>query len=114
MLKNENDIKFDPQGLVDSLIYEMGLGSEAPEKVSALKDKMMTQIGHIVLNTAAMHVEPEVYDKVLEYAGKIKDPAHLYAELIKGSDEAQIAILQALYEFKNQTLDVYKKLKNKR
>jgi hypothetical protein len=111
MFTNENDITFDPQGLIDSLIDEMGLRNETPEKVAALKEKMMIQIAHIVLSTAAMHVEPEVYDKVLGYAETIKDPAHLYAELIKGSEEAQIAILQALYEFKNQTLDAYRKIK---
>ena len=109
-MADEPDTTFDPDEIINLLIEEMGMKDEDPEKVSALKQAMEQQMYHVILSTAAMHVEPAVIDGVLKEFANEESPELLFAELIRHSPASQEAILEALNDFYDETIDAFKTL----
>lgn len=102
---------FDPKQFIDSLIEEMGMQNEAPEKVEALKKNIEEQMNHIVLSTASLNLDPEIMDYVLEEYKDEEDIGFLLSKIIEYSAHTQLAILDALDEFREETLMVYNRIK---
>ncbi len=111
MSENDNTTPFDPSTIIDELIVEMGMENDEPEKVKALKQAMQKQMNHVILNTASMNLEPEVIDYVMEQYSDEDEIEFLFAEIIRHSPEAQEAIIIALDEFKEQTLNAFNSFK---
>jgi hypothetical protein len=110
---NEEDTQntFNPQEFINSLIAEMGLQDEEPEKVEQLKNGIEKQMTDIILNTASLNLDPEVMDYVTERYMDVENPLQFFIQLIKHDFGAQIAVLDALDKFKEQTLSVFNRLK---
>ena len=102
---------FDPKGFIDSLIAEMGMHDAPPEKLDELKSGIEQQMNHIILNTASTNLDPEATDYVLERYKDVENPTQLFIQIIRHNPDAQLAILDALDEFKEQTLSAFKRLK---
>ena len=111
MTDSDNTTPFDPSTIIDELIVEMGMKNDEPEKVKALKQAMQKQMNHVILNTASMNLEPEVIDYVMEQYSDEDEIEFLFAEIIRHSPEAQEAIIIALSEFKEQTLNAFNSFK---
>ncbi len=111
MTKKNDKNMFDPKAFIDSLIEEMGMQNESPEKIDELRAGIEDQMTHVILNTASMNLDSEMTDLALERYKDIDNPTQLFIQLIKYNPEAQVAILNALDELKEQILDAYKTLK---
>jgi hypothetical protein len=103
---------FDVKEFIDSLIYDMGMKDEDPEKVKILRDGIEKQINEIMLNTASLYTDPEVIDMILEEYKDQDDLAYLCAKLIEYSPRVQLEIFNALDDFRNQTMEAYNFLKS--
>jgi hypothetical protein len=108
---NTTETTFDPKQFIDSLIEEMGMQNEAPEKVEALKKNIEEQMNHIVLSTASLNLDPEIMDYVLEEYKDEEDIGFLLSRIIEYSAHTQLAILDALDDFREETLMVYSRIK---
>ena len=102
---------FDPKQFIDSLIEEMGMQNEAPEKVEELKKNIEEQMNHIVLSTASLNMDPEIMDYVLEEYKDEEDIGFLLSKIIEYSAHTQLAIYDALDDFREETLMVYSRIK---
>jgi hypothetical protein len=111
MDKNNSDNTFDPKEFINSLIAEMGMQNAPAEKLDELKNGIEQQMSYVILNAASLHLDPEALDYVLERYKDVGDLLQLFIQIIKYNPEAQLAILDALDEFKEQTLDAFNKLK---
>jgi len=111
MAEDNKTTPFDPSTIIDDLIKAMGMEKEDPAKVKALKEDMQKQMNHVILNTASMNLEPAVIDYVLRQYDEEKEIEFLFAEIIRHSPEAQEAIVIALEEFKEQTLEAFNEFK---
>ncbi len=105
------ETKFDPKQFIDSLIEEMGMQNEAPEKVEELKKNIEAQMNHIIMNTASLYIEPEIVDYVLGEYKDEEDIGILLSQIIKHSAHTQLAILDALDDFREEALMVYNRIK---
>jgi hypothetical protein len=113
MNKTNSDNTFDPKGFIDSLIAEMGMQDAPSEKLSELKSGIEQQMTHVILNTASMNLDPEALDYVMETYKDIENPLQLFIQIIKYNPSAQLAILDALDEFREQTLEAFNKFRRK-
>lgn len=104
---------FDLLAFLDSIIEEMGLQKESPEKVANIRKLMLKQANDAILKEISLNIEPEVIDAVTSRYGDAEDPVFLLSLLIEYSPGSQKAIVEALYKFRRQTLDVFNKLKRK-
>jgi len=100
---------FDPDEFIDSIIQEMGMGNEDPEKLEELKMHLETQMDFVIMNTASLYIEPDVIDGIMQRYPDINDTSFLFAEMVKASDKTQWAIITALDEFREETLNAYQK-----
>jgi len=111
MVQDNLNSSFDPKAFIDSIIEEMGMQNEAPEKLAMLKGYMERQLDHVISRTASETLEPEVIDKVLEEYGETKDIGFLFEKCVQDSVDTQWAIVKALEEFKDQTINAYLQIK---
>ena len=103
--------QFDPHAYIDDLIGEMGMQNEDAEKLSKLKEAMMEALCRQIFHAAAENIEDEVIDVVLEELKDETDVEYILREIVQTSPSAQLAMLAALDEFKEQTLEAFNKLK---
>ena len=103
--------RLDSQKYIDDIIEEMGMEDAQPDKLMRLKENLLYLLDNAVSTAASQTLNPEVFDKVLADYGDMKDPAFLFQQCVKESPEAQQAILSALEEFKEQTLNAYFQIK---
>ena len=101
---------FDPEKFLDDLIREMNLQDSEPEKLEALRQAMSAQMDEVILNAVSMHLEPAVVDYVANEFQDETDSSAIFVELVANSPASQVAIYEALEEFKQQTLDAHKTL----
>jgi len=101
----------DINQFIDSLIEEMGMDDVAPDKQLELKEHMLRELDHRVSTAASQSLSPEAIDEVAESYSEITDLTYLIQECVKKSPEAQKAILEAMEEFKEQTLNAYFQIK---
>ena len=110
MTDNENE-QFDALIFIDDLIEEMGLQNEEPDKLTRLKEAMLQALTRQVFQAAEMAIEPEAVDAVMEELAEEEDPGFIVRELLHASPGAQLAMMEALQEFRLTTLEAYNKLK---
>ncbi len=101
---------FDPEKFLDDLIREMHLQNSKPEKLEALRQAMYAQMNEVILNAVSLHLEPAVIDYVADEFRGETDSSAIFVELVANSPASQVAIYEALEEFRQQTLDAYKTL----
>lgn len=102
---------FDPYAYLDELIAEMGLDSEAPERIAALRSNMMEALGRKILQAASENIEGETVDVVMDDLKDEQDVEFIFQELMRRSPAAQEAMLEALDEFREETLEAFNRLK---
>lgn len=111
-MNNDTEITvFDPNEFIDSMIEEMGMEDAEPEKRMMLKEYLERQLDHAVATAASQFLNPEAIDRVVEEYRNMGNAAYLFQKCIQQSPEAQWAILSALEEFKEQTLNAYFSIK---
>ena len=110
MTDNENE-QFDALTFIDDLIEEMGLQNEEPDKLKRLKEAMLEALTRQVFHAAEAAIEPETVDMVIEELKDEEDPGLIVRELLHASPGAQLAMMEALQEFRETTLEAYNKLK---
>jgi hypothetical protein len=111
VVEENNTEQFDPYVLIDELIEEMGIQNEDPVKLAGLKEAMFEALGHQLFNAAAENIEDEVIDAVMDDLKDEKDAGFILRELMQASPGAQLAMLGAVKEFKENTLEAFNKLK---
>ncbi|MFH0837732.1 MAG: hypothetical protein V1880_00495 [Patescibacteria group bacterium] len=110
MTKTETE-NFDMNAYLDELIEEMGMQDEDRLKLAGLKQAMIEALTRQIFQAAAENIEPEVIDMVMEELKDEEDPGFIIQELLQTSPGAQVAMLEALDEFKKTTLEAFNKLK---
>ena len=110
MNEQETENTFNPKEFVDSLIADMDMQDEDPEKVEQMRSSIEQQMTHVISNTASLNLDPEVFDYVLERYGDVENPTQFFIQVIKHDPEAQVAILNALDKFREQILGAFGKL----
>lgn len=111
MVEEDKSEQFNPFALIDELIEEMGMQNEDPVKLAGLKEAMFEALGHQLFNAAAENIEDEVIDAAMEDMKDEKDAGFILRELMQTSPGAQLAMLGAVKEFKENTLEAFNKLK---
>lgn len=104
--------QFDFNAYLDQLIEEMGLKDMDAMQVAQLKEQMSETLRHDIFTAAEENMEPEVIDAVMEELADETDPAYILRELILASPGAQIAMLEAIDNFRKNTLEAFNKLKS--
>lgn len=107
-----NDEQFDPYAYIDELIEEMGMQDEDAGKLASLRKAMFEALSRQLFSAAAENLEPEVIDVVMEDLKDEEDAGFILRELMLTSPGAQLAMLAALTEFREQTLEAFNKLKS--
>jgi hypothetical protein len=102
---------FDAITFLNELIEEMGMANEDPKELTLLKEQMAEALHNTIFQAASDAIEPEVIDMVMEELKDEKDPWIIVTELIKTSPSAQLAMLEALDRFRENTLEAYNQLK---
>ncbi len=105
--------EFNPNTFLDSIIEEMGLQNEDPDKVYGLKMLMLKRMNTVITDAISLNIEPETIDAVMARYGQVEDPIFLLSLLIEYSPGSQIAIVEALDNFREQTLSDFSRLKRK-
>lgn len=100
---------FNPKDFLESLMREMGF-EKRDSKSDQLRQMIEKQMMEVVLNAAALALEPDVIQEVMQIYANETDPVWLIRKLIENSPETQIQILDALDEFYDQTLLAYQTL----
>ena len=108
-----NEQEFNANIFLDSLIDEMGLQNDDPDKVYDLKMLMLKRMNDVIMEAISLNIEPEVIDAVMSRYGDAEDPVFLLSLLIEYSPGSQFAILEALEKFREQTLEAFGRLKRK-
>ena len=110
-MTNTTTEQFDLTTYIDDLIKEMGMQNEDARELAILKDGMAEALHNALFHAASNNIEPEVIDMVMEDLQDEQDAWYIIEELMKTSPAAQIAMVQALDEFRENTLEAYKQLK---
>ena len=101
---------FNTKQFLDELLEEMGLHLTPEKELNDLKKFMQAQMDHAIMTAVSMHLEGSVIDDVFErYADETNSDA-IFIELVANSPNAQIAIIEALGEYRRNTLDAFKTL----
>jgi len=101
---------FNAFDFIDELIVEMGMQNEAPEKLEELKANMIEALSRKLFQTAAENIEGEVIDIVMEELEDESDLEVILRTLIQASPTVQVALVLAIDEFRENTLEAYNKL----
>ena len=104
--------QFDFNAYIDGIIGEMGMNDEDPMALAQLKEQMAEALRHDIFTAAQENMEGEVIDAVMEELAEEEDAAFIMRELIRTSPGAQIAMLEAIDNFRKNTLEAFNKLKN--
>lgn len=110
MNDSEQNTGFSPEQFLDDLIAEIGLSEVPADELEELKQAMQTQMDHVIMTAVSIYLEPETIDYVFTKHAEIADSDLLFAELVTNSPKSQIAILEALEQFRQDTLDAHKTL----
>jgi hypothetical protein len=110
-MANDTVATLDINVFIDSLIEEMDLQNEVPEDVKELRDGLMEQVKNVILNAISLNIEPEVMEAVLERYKNVSDITLLITEFIAYSFDSQVAILEDLEKFREDTLSAYNQFK---
>ncbi|MBU0706530.1 hypothetical protein KJ657_02660 [Patescibacteria group bacterium] len=103
--------QFDPGVYLDDLIREMGMQDEDRVKLAGLKQAMFEALSRQLFQAAEDNIEPEVIDVIMEELADEEDPGYILRELMRSSPGVQIAMVMALDEFRENTLEAFNKLK---
>lgn len=102
---------FDAIKYLDEIIEEMGMQDESPEELEELKGQMGQALHDALFQAAADNLEPEVIDRIMDEMQDEEDEWFIITQLLQNSPAAQVAMLQTLDEFKEQTLEAFNQLK---
>lgn len=111
MQHNKLDEQFDPFVYVDELVEEMGMQNEDPARLEDFKKAMLEALMRQLYQAAQDNIEPETMEMVMEDLKDEEDPGFILQEMIQTSPGAQVAMLLALDEFRENTLEAYNRLK---
>ncbi|GEM_PF-4334484 len=101
---------FDPKDFLQSLMREMKFDREPEDKRQPLEKMLLNQMNEVVLNTASLHLNREVMEELAVRNPDEKDFEYFLQQVIRYSPKTQLAILHALDQFYDQTLDAFKAL----
>lgn len=110
-MPNNNSDHFDPNVFIDELIEEMGMQNEDRDKLAKLKKAMLDSLILQLLQAAQDSIEPEVIDMVLEELQDETDSLLITQKLAQASPSVQLALLEALDTFREDTLEAFNILK---
>ena len=112
MASDNLEEQFDPHIFVDELIKEMGMQYEESEKLELLKKNMLEALMRQLYQAAEDNMEPESMEMVMDELKDTEDPAFILHEMIRTSPGAQVAMLEALDQFRVNTLEAFNQLKD--
>lgn len=110
-MPDNNFDHFDPYAFIDELIVEMRMQDAEQAKLEWLKNAMFEALTRQLFQAAQDSIEPEVVDMVLKDLEDEEDPLIIIQQLVQTSPSAQLALLDALEIFRENTLDAFNKLK---
>lgn len=102
---------FDALTYIDDLILEMGMENADRDDLAALQNSMAKALHDALFQAAAQNIEPETIDMVMEDMKEEGDGWFIITELMQTSPSAQMAMLDALDEFRKNTLATYNLMK---
>ena len=101
--KNE----FNLTDFMDDLMDKMGMQNENAAVKEPLQRAMEQQLASVIMETAALYIEAEVFEELSIWYAKEKDFTYFVSQLIRHSPRAQFAILAAIDQFYDQTLEAF-------
>ncbi len=110
MPDDKKEITFNSDKFLDDLINEMGLLEALPNEIETLKTAMLEQLNQVIMTAVSIFIEDEAIDYVMKKHADLKDSDQIFAALVANSPQSQIAILDAMELFKENTLDAHKDL----
>lgn len=102
---------FDPDAYISSLMGAIGFEDASDSEKDELYELLLEQMNRIVLNAISKSVDGEQLDEALVNEKNNDDLSQFVRRLVKNSPEAQIAVVEALDSFYEQSLDAHKRLK---
>lgn len=106
-----NTDQFDANVYLDELIVEMGMQDEDKLKLAGLKTAMLEALTHQIYEAAEENIEPEMIDVVMEELADEEDAGLILRTLLHSSPGAQVAMVIALEQFRENTLEAFNQLK---
>ena len=104
-------IYFDPDAYIESLMKDLGFDKAPKEEQDQMYKELNEQITHLVTNAVSLYVEPEQIDETLINYEDLKDVGEFIEKLVEISPEAQVAIIEALERFYDETVETYEHFK---
>lgn len=101
--KNE----FNLTDFMDDLMDKMGMQAAPAAEKEPLERAMEEQLAHVIMETAALYIEADVIEELSIWHAKEKDFTYFVSQLIRHSPRAQFAILAAIDQFYDQTLEAF-------
>lgn len=102
---------FNANTFIDELVEEMGMQNEDPVGLAELKKDMLEALTRQLWQAAEENIDMEAIDIVLDDMKDEEDPGMILRTLIHASPGAQLGMLDALEEFRINTLEAFNKLK---
>ncbi len=103
---------FDPKVYIESLMKDIGFEDATEEQKKEMRKGLQEQVSHLITNAISLYAEPEQVDEAFTKYGDLEDLGKFIAKLVEISPEAQMAIVEALDNFYQETVETYEQFKN--
>lgn len=90
---------------------EIGYSSVQESARAEMRTALETQITHLIINAIALYVERDVIDEAFIQYNDLENMAEFIKNLAEKSPSAQMAILEALDNFYEETVQMYNEFK---
>ncbi|MCK5613651.1 hypothetical protein KAR91_67925 [Candidatus Pacearchaeota archaeon] len=99
---------FEPTIYIDSLMEEIGFKNTKESEKEAMREGLEKQLSYLITNAISLCVEPEQMDETILNYGNLEDIGEFIENLVAISPEAQLAIMETLDNFYEETVETYK------
>lgn len=102
------NVYFEPTAYINSLMEEIGFGNANENEKEAMQKGLEEQLSYLITNAISLYVEPEQMDEAILHYADLKDMGDFIEKLVEISPEAQLAIMETLDNFYEETVETYK------
>ena len=108
--KNSSQAYLNQDAYIKSLMIAIGFDDASEKEKDELYELLIEQMNRKAMNAISKSVDGEQLDEALINGQNTDDLGQLVRRLVQNSPEAQIAVVEALDSFYEQSLDAHKRL----
>lgn len=102
---------FDTSTYLDCLLHDIGFDMATPQQKEQMRQELSKQVNYLITNAVSLHVEPDELDEALIRFKGDTDFGDFLSHVTEISPESQLAIIEALDRFNQETVGAYKRFK---